>query len=105
MTGVPAAKDARVCERCGCSYLPEHEDAHKRLYCIADNTSEWGARKDGSERWKPEREAFLQRLRGSIVLAINGHPITAADAWDILREWDRATGTTGDIPNVSGRDV
>lgn len=45
------------------------------------------------------RQEFLGRLRDALVQAINGHPITVADAWDILREWDNATGTRGDIPN------
>lgn len=36
------------------------------------------------------RAEFLQRLRDALVQAINGNPITIADAWDILREWDRA---------------
>lgn len=41
-----------------------------------------------------ERQEFLGRLRTALVRAINGHPITVADAWDILREWDRATEAT-----------
>lgn len=47
------------------------------------------------------RDEFLGRLRDALVQAINGNPITVADAWDILREWDRALGTRGDIPHVA----
>lgn len=61
--------------------------------------NEW---ENGGER-DPRREKFLGGLRDALVQAINGNPITVADAWDLLREWDKATGTRGDIPNVKER--
>jgi hypothetical protein len=51
-----------------------------------------------TEAIRAAREAFLQRLRDALVQAINGWPITVADAWDILREWDRALGTAAAAP-------